>query len=56
MPHIMYFPTPDSTLSSNELPSIIDILSEDEPKKKQAPSGIDHSVDMTILFDDYHIP
>ena len=56
MPPIMDFPTPDSTISSNELPSIIDISSEDEPKKKQAPLGIDDNVDMIKLFDGYHIP
>ena len=37
IPHIMDFPTQDSTLSSNELPSIIEISSEEEPKKKQNP-------------------
>ena len=56
MPHIMDFPTQDSTLSSNELPSIIEISSEEEPKRKQATSGNDDSVDMAVLFDDYHVP
>ena len=35
MPHIMDFPTQDSTLSSNELPSIIEISSEEEPKRNK---------------------
>ena len=56
MPHIMDFPTLDSILYSNELPSIIDISSEEEPKKKQAPSGNDDSIDMAVLFDNYHVP
>ena len=55
MPHIMDFPTLDSTLSSDKLPSIIDISSEEVPKK-QGPSGTDDSVDMGVLFDDYHVP
>ena len=53
---IMDFPTQSNTLSSNELPSIIEISSKEKPKKKQAPSGNDDSVDMAVLFDDYHVP